>query len=211
MLTCARQGRYAEAAEDCTAALELDGSYVKARACDASCGSGWYALALRMCNEPWCKRRCAAQALLRRAQAYEKQGELEQLEKAVAGAAATHARSACFTLPLTLCSRTRHVTADYTRVAELSPGHAQAAAKLRAVAPLVDAKREALKAEMMDTLKGFGNSILGKFGLSLDNFKAEQDPSTGSYSIQFVQQGGGGAASGSGGGDQSIPEPLADA
>ncbi len=93
---------------------------------------------------------------------------------------------------------------------ELSPGHAQAAAKLRALAPLVDAKREALKAEMMDTLKGFGNSILGKFGLSLDNFKAEQDPATGSYSIQFVQQGGGGAASG-GGGEMSIPEPLADA
>ena len=41
-----------------------------------------------------------------------------------------------------------------------------------------------------DTLKGFGNTILGKFGLSLDNFKAEKDPSTGAYSVQFVQGGG---------------------
>ena len=79
--------------------------------------------------------------------------------------------------------------ADYTRVTELAPGHAQAAAKLRTLGPVLDAKREALKAEMLDTLKGFGNTILGKFGLSLDNFKAEKDPATGSYSVQFVQGG----------------------
>ena len=36
-------------------------------------------------------------------------------------------------------------------------------------------------------LKDLGNTVLGKFGLSLDNFKAEKDPATGSYSIQFNQ------------------------
>ncbi len=82
---------------------------------------------------------------------------------------------------------------------ELEPGHKAAEARLKALQPVLDAKREALKAEMMDTLKGFGNTILGKFGLSLDNFKAEQDPATGSYSIQFVN-GGGAAAPG---GDES--------
>ena len=127
---------------------------------------------------------------MRRAQAYEKQGELEQLEKAYTGASLSlrerspaclnaHSRSA-FCL---LCS-------DYTRVLELEPGHKAAEARLKALQPVLDAKREALKAEMMDTLKGFGNTILGKFGLSLDNFKAEQDPATGSYSIQFVNGGG---------------------
>lgn len=34
-------------------------------------------------------------------------------------------------------------------------------------------------------LKDLGNNILGRFGLSLDNFKAEKDPETGSYSINF--------------------------
>lgn len=36
-------------------------------------------------------------------------------------------------------------------------------------------------------LKELGNTVLGKFGMSLDNFKAEKDPQTGSYSINFKQ------------------------
>jgi hypothetical protein len=36
-------------------------------------------------------------------------------------------------------------------------------------------------------LKELGNTVLGKFGLSLDNFKADKDPVTGSYSIKFNQ------------------------
>ena len=38
---------------------------------------------------------------------------------------------------------------------------------------------------MLGKLKELGNTILGKFGLSIDNFKAVQDPATGSYSISF--------------------------
>ena len=38
-----------------------------------------------------------------------------------------------------------------------------------------------------DKLKELGNSVLGNFGLSLDNFKATKDPQTGSYSINFQQ------------------------
>lgn len=36
-------------------------------------------------------------------------------------------------------------------------------------------------------LKDLGNSLLGKFGMSLDNFKTQKDPATGSYSINFSQ------------------------
>lgn len=39
----------------------------------------------------------------------------------------------------------------------------------------------------MEQLKGLGNSVLGMFGMSLDNFEAKKDPSTGSYSISFKQ------------------------
>lgn len=43
---------------------------------------------------------------------------------------------------------------------------------------------------MLFELKGLGNKFLGLFGMSTDNFEAKQDPQTGSYSIQFVQNPG---------------------
>jgi tetratricopeptide (TPR) repeat protein len=51
----------------------------------------------------------------------------------------------------------------------------------------VKVKHEQLKEEMFGKLKEMGNMVLGKFGLSVDNFKMEQDPNTGSYSINFKQ------------------------
>jgi len=50
---------------------------------------------------------------------------------------------------------------------------------------LVDAKMDKLKTETMGKLKDLGNSILGNFGLSMDNFATVQDPNTGGYSISF--------------------------
>ncbi|RHZ09380.1 hypothetical protein DYB26_009076, partial [Aphanomyces astaci] len=52
---------------------------------------------------------------------------------------------------------------------------------------VVAERQEKMKAEMLDKLKGFGNTILGKFGLSTDNFQMVQDPTTGSYNINFSQ------------------------
>eukprot|EP00921_Rhytidocystis_pertsovi_P015538 GHVQ01024698.1.p1 GENE.GHVQ01024698.1~~GHVQ01024698.1.p1 ORF type:complete len:216 (+),score=35.75 GHVQ01024698.1:300-947(+) len=44
------------------------------------------------------------------------------------------------------------------------------------------------KEEMMGKMKEFGNFLLGKVGLSTDNFKMEQNES-GSYNIKFEQNG----------------------
>jgi len=67
--------------------------------------------------------------------------------------------------------------ADFFRKAETS------AARLR---PIVEQRREDLKKEMMDKLKGLGDALLGNFGLSTKNFKAEKDDA-GAYSVRFVQ------------------------
>lgn len=52
---------------------------------------------------------------------------------------------------------------------------------------LLSEKQEREKEEMLGKLKELGNSALGLFGLSTDNFEMKQDPSTGSYSINFRQ------------------------
>jgi tetratricopeptide (TPR) repeat protein len=47
-----------------------------------------------------------------------------------------------------------------------------------------DQKLEEMKTEALGKLKELGNSFLGNFGMSLDNFKMEQDKATGSWSIR---------------------------
>lgn len=48
----------------------------------------------------------------------------------------------------------------------------------------VEELNEKRKTEVLDGLKSLGNTILGKFGMSLDNFKFEKNES-GSYNISM--------------------------
>ncbi|CAH1426665.1 unnamed protein product [Lactuca virosa] len=94
-------------------------------------------------------------ALLRKAEAHEK---LENYEDAIAG---------------------------MKKILELDPSNKQAKRTIIRLEPLAVEKREKMKEEMLGKLKDMGNTILGKFGMSVDNFKAVKDPNTGSYSISF--------------------------
>ncbi|KAH7657552.1 TPR repeat-containing protein [Dioscorea alata] len=115
--------KYDDTIKECTKALELNPSYVK--------------------------------ALLRRAEAHEK---LDHLEEAIA---------------------------DMKKIMELDPSNDQARRTIQRLEPILAEKREKMKEEMIGKLKEMGNSVLGRFGMSVDNFKAVKDPNTGSYSISF--------------------------
>ncbi|EOD19065.1 tetratricopeptide repeat protein [Emiliania huxleyi CCMP1516] len=78
---------------------------------------------------------------------------------------------------------------DMRSVAEQAPSGSKERREATAALPRLEAaaaaKLEAQKEEMLGKLKDLGNNILGRFGMSLDNFKAEKDPATGSYNISF--------------------------
>lgn len=116
---------------------------------------GKYEDSIKECTKALELKSAYAKALLRRAEAYEK---LDNLEEAIA---------------------------DMKKVIELDPSNDQARRTIRRLEPLAAEKREKMKEEMIGKLKDMGNSILGRFGMSVDNFKAVKDPSTGSYSVQF--------------------------
>ncbi|XP_074368697.1 uncharacterized protein LOC141708805 [Apium graveolens] len=94
-------------------------------------------------------------ALLRRAEAHEK---LEHFEEAVS---------------------------DMKKLIEMEPSNIEVKRSAVRLEQLATEKREKMKEEMIGKLKDVGNTILGKFGMSVDNFKAVQDPKTGSYSLSY--------------------------
>jgi tetratricopeptide (TPR) repeat protein len=81
---------------------------------------------------------------------------------------------------------------DAQQAQTLDPHNSAIRMAVKRLTQLEQERIERLKTETLDKLKDLGNSILGNFGLSLDNFNAVQDPKTGSYSISFDQGGGGG-------------------
>jgi tetratricopeptide (TPR) repeat protein len=83
--------------------------------------------------------------------------------------------------------QTEEALADMRKAQELDPTNATIRKQVVRLQRLEDERLEALKEETVAKLKDLGNSLLSNFGLSLDNFKAQKDPNTGSYNISFQQ------------------------
>jgi len=73
---------------------------------------------------------------------------------------------------------------DAKKIQELESSYPDIHRTLRDLERLQKEKFEKMKNEVMGGLKTLGNSILGKFGMSLDNFKMMQNPD-GTYNIQY--------------------------
>lgn len=74
---------------------------------------------------------------------------------------------------------------DYQKIVELDPSNQQARREVYLLPDQIKERNEKLKEEMLGKLKELGNMVLKPFGLSTNNFKLQQDPSTGSYNVNF--------------------------
>ncbi|GAB4838164.1 hypothetical protein Ancab_027693 [Ancistrocladus abbreviatus] len=157
-------GQYEDALSKYELALQLAPempSSVELRSiCHANCAMcylklGKYEETVKECTKALELNPAYIKALARRAEAYEK---LERFEDAIA---------------------------DMKKILEVDPSNDQARRTIVRLEPLAKEKMEKMKEEMIGKLKEMGNSVLGRFGMSIDNFKAVKDPNTGSYSISF--------------------------
>ena len=85
------------------------------------------------------------------------------------------------------CDKLDEAFSDFKKVLELDPANHQAQYAVSRLPDQIEARNEKLKEEMIGTLKDLGNKVLGKFGLSTDNFQLQQNSETGGYNIQFKQ------------------------
>ncbi|XP_024432755.1 tetratricopeptide repeat protein 1 isoform X1 [Desmodus rotundus] len=76
---------------------------------------------------------------------------------------------------------------DYKSILEKDPSVHPAREACMRLPKQIEERNERLKEEMLGKLKDLGNLVLRPFGLSTENFQIKQDSSTGSYSINFVQ------------------------
>jgi len=74
---------------------------------------------------------------------------------------------------------------DYKELEKLDPNNTDVKTALRVLPKRIEEQTEKLKEEMIGKMKDLGNLFLKPFGLSTDNFKINQDPSTGSYSVNL--------------------------
>ena len=76
---------------------------------------------------------------------------------------------------------------DVKKCLEIDPSYTNARREAVRLEKAIKDKQEAMKEEVLGKLKDLGNSILGKFGINLNDFKMKKDPATGQYSMSFGQ------------------------
>lgn len=74
---------------------------------------------------------------------------------------------------------------DYQSVLEMDNTVQSAKVSEKRLKKLMEERNEKLKEETLDKLKGLGNMVLGKFGMSTDDFKMVKDENTGGYSVNY--------------------------
>ena len=88
--------------------------------------------------------------------------------------------------------------ADYKELHKLEPKNVEVNSALVFLPKRIEEQTEKLKQEMFGNpfnqkifwtgkMKDLGNMFLKPFGLSTDNFKINQDPTTGSYSVNMTK------------------------
>ncbi|XP_005376309.1 PREDICTED: tetratricopeptide repeat protein 1 [Chinchilla lanigera] len=151
------ESSYTHALQMCPACFQKDRSILFSNRAAARMKQDKKEMAISDCSKAIQLNPSYIRALLRRAELYEKMDKLDEALE------------------------------DYTAVLEKDPSVHQAREACMRLPKQIEERNERLKEEMLGKLKDLGNLVLRPFGLSTENFQIKQDSSTGSYSINFVQ------------------------
>lgn len=148
---------YSQALQMCPACFQKDRSVLFSNRAAARMKQDKKEMAITDCSKAIQLNPTYIRAILRRAELYEKTDKLDEALE------------------------------DYKSILEKDPSVHQAREACMRLPKQIEERNERLKEEMLGKLKDLGNLVLRPFGLSTENFQIKQDSSTGSYSINFVQ------------------------
>ncbi|KAI5234994.1 tetratricopeptide repeat protein 1 [Manis pentadactyla] len=153
----AAESSYSQALQMCPSCFQKDRSILFSNRAAARMKQDKKEMAISDCSKAIQLNPSYIRAILRRAELYEKTDKLDEALE------------------------------DYKSILEKDPSVYQAREACMRLPKQIEERNERLKEEMLGKLKDLGNLVLRPFGLSTDNFQVKQDSSTGSYSINFVQ------------------------
>ncbi|XP_012664437.1 tetratricopeptide repeat protein 1 [Otolemur garnettii] len=151
------ESSYSRALETCPSCFQKDRSILFSNRAAARMKQDKKEMAIKDCSKAIQLNPNYIRAILRRAELYEKTDKLDEALE------------------------------DYKSILEKDPSIHQAREACMRLPKQIEERNERLKEEMLGKLKDLGNLVLRPFGLSTENFQIKQDSSTGSYSINFVQ------------------------